>query len=78
MSRNHFRQLIGTRVHEQFELNVVGVPKHQRGSKAHINDSGVRYAFRVQMRDPSFQFALIRDPEGKVIEADAPFIERVA
>jgi hypothetical protein len=38
----------------------------------------VRYAFRVQMRDPSFQFALICDPEREVIEADTPFIERIA
>jgi hypothetical protein len=30
------------------------------------------------MRDPSFQFALICDPKREVIEADTPFIERIA
>ena len=64
-------------MNEQFELNIVRVAKHQCGAEAHINDSRVRNAFGVEVRNPALQFVPVRDSESKMIEANTPFVKDV-
>ena len=64
-----------TRVHHELELNVVGIAEDHSGSETNVDDSRVRNALLIEMRDPSVQFVPIPNLKTQVIKADAPFIE---
>jgi hypothetical protein len=62
----------------ELKWDVVEVAKDNSGPETYVDDSRVRDTLIVQTRHPSFQFRLVRDPESKVIESDAAFIELTA
>ena len=61
------RHFVTERGDKEFELDVVGIAKHQGGAVPHVSDSRVCYAVGLEMGHPSLQFVAIGDLKGKVI-----------